>query len=39
LGFAVAPKQGRALIFFPTLPRDSLDANKRLTHESTLGGT
>ena len=34
LGFAVTPKQGRALIFFPTVPGNSLEADKRLTHES-----
>eukprot|EP00525_Craspedostauros_australis_P007209 CAMPEP_0198121890 /NCGR_PEP_ID=MMETSP1442-20131203/33342_1 /TAXON_ID= /ORGANISM="Craspedostauros australis, Strain CCMP3328" /LENGTH=85 /DNA_ID=CAMNT_0043780779 /DNA_START=27 /DNA_END=284 /DNA_ORIENTATION=+ len=34
LGFAVAPIQGRALIFFPTVPGDSLEAEDLLTHES-----
>ena len=34
LGIDVAPRQGRALIFFPTLPGDSLEADERLTHES-----
>jgi len=34
LGFAVTPKQGRALFFYPTVPGNSLDADDRLTHES-----
>lgn len=34
LGFAVAPVQGSALIFFPTIPGKSLDADERMTHES-----
>ena len=34
LGFAVAPKQGTALIFFPTVPGESLDVDERMTHES-----
>jgi hypothetical protein len=36
LGFAVSPVQGSALIFFPTVPGDSLEADARLTHESLL---
>jgi hypothetical protein len=36
LGFAVAPIQGRALVFFPTVPGDSLEADERLTHESVV---
>jgi hypothetical protein len=34
LGFAVQPVQGRALIFFPTVAGNSLNADERLTHES-----
>jgi hypothetical protein len=34
LRFAVGPVQGSALIFFPTIPGDSLDVDELLTHES-----
>jgi hypothetical protein len=34
LGFSVGPIQGSALIFFPTIPGYSLDADDRMTHES-----
>ena len=34
LEFAVAPVQGSALIFFPTIPGKSLDADERINHES-----
>lgn len=34
LGFAVGPTQGSALVFFPTIPGESLEADERLTHES-----
>ena len=36
LGFAVAPIQGRALVFYPTVPGGSLEADDRLTHESVV---
>ncbi|CAJ1965666.1 unnamed protein product [Cylindrotheca closterium] len=34
LGIDVAPEQGSALVFFPTVPGDSLEADPLLTHES-----
>ncbi|KAL3927378.1 MAG: hypothetical protein SGBAC_013109 [Bacillariaceae sp.] len=34
LGIDVSPEQGSALVFFPTLPGDSLEADPLLTHES-----
>lgn len=34
LGINVAPEQGSALVFFPTVPGDSLEADPLLTHES-----
>eukprot|EP00980_Cylindrotheca_fusiformis_P012694 scaffold3103_cov136-Cylindrotheca_fusiformis.AAC.32 len=34
LGISVRPVQGSALVFFPTVPGESLDSDERLTHES-----
>ena len=34
LNIVVPPKQGNALIFFPSVLGDSLEADERLTHES-----